>query len=110
MGRGRKPASSRGKKAQWTVYLTPEEVEFLEGRGGGPGREKEGLYQLLRQAIADTGTEVGLAGWSQPAVSPAKREPAGILLPIGWDGWCERCRRLGMAICLACKAQNKGKH
>jgi hypothetical protein len=94
MGRGRKPASSRGKKVQWTVYLTPEEVEFLEGRGGGSGREKEGLYQLLRQAMA-----------GNPLAS-RKENTAPTPTPgnTNRQDWCQRCRRLGMAVCPACMA------
>jgi hypothetical protein len=99
MGRGRKPASSRGKKAQWTVYLTPEEVEFLEGIAG-TRKGKEGLYQILRQAMT-----------GNPLASPKeKTTPTPAPGNTNRQDWCQRCRRLGMAICPACMAlQGKGK-
>jgi hypothetical protein len=99
MGRGRKPASSGGNKVQWTVYLTPEEVEFLE-RVAGTRKGKEGLYQLVRQAMT-----------GNPLASPkANTTPAPTPRNTSREDWCQRCRRLGMATCPACKAiQAKGR-
>jgi hypothetical protein len=97
--RGRKPLSPLGKRKQFSVVLSPEEVYWLSHNFGSPVR---GLRILLQRAMAGAASD---AGGNPLTTDLRKSEPetppaAG---SKGKAGMCERCRRLGVPSCESCR-------
>lgn len=104
--RGRKPLSPLGKRRQVTLTISPEEAVFLSENYGSPGK---GLKALVKQAMAGPLEKIAEAqqeameqlGYPRTAQAlkpkvPKARNPST-------DDMCERCRRIGMPSCDACR-------
>jgi hypothetical protein len=91
--RGRKPLSPLGKRKQFSVVLSPEEVYWLSHNFGSPVR---GLRILLQRAMLGGDPLTTDLRKSEPETPPAAGSK-------GKAGMCERCRHLGVPSCESCR-------
>jgi hypothetical protein len=104
--RGRKPLSPLGKRKQFSVVLSPEEVYWLSHNFGSPVR---GLRILLQRAMAGAASDAGGDPLttdlrkSEPETPPAAVEDGKRRKddPDPYPQLCDRCTRVGPA-CADC--------
>jgi hypothetical protein len=98
--RGRKPMSPLGRRKQFSLTVSPEEASWLSDQFGSP---VSGLRSLLRRAMAGGETLPAEPPQPEPLQSPSGKRGGKALTPFGPQSWCERCRRLGVPSCEACR-------
>jgi hypothetical protein len=94
-------------RRQLNVRFQEEDWERLAHLQQSLGQRSQ--YEILHLALI--ALEKGQCSETPPP--PTARETISAEQPhvrtMSREDWCERCRRLGMAICLACKVQGKGR-